>query len=154
MRPTSGLPFLLKEGMEVYFVPPVLTTPKSAVVEEISFIKDNDWFVRFAGVDERQTAEELVGRFCLVKKTDLPEDFESLLAAPLEGFAVVDEVLGLLGTVDRLVELPAQTLLAVTSDDGEVLIPIVDEFVRGVDEQGRVVSVSVPESLVDLGRKG
>ena len=66
----------------------------------------------------------------------------------------MDEALGLLGTVDRLVELPAQTLLAVTSDDGEVLIPIVDEFVRGVDEQGRVVSVSVPESLVDLGRKG
>lgn len=140
--------------MEVTFVPPVLTTPKTAVVKEASFIKDDDWFVRFAGVGSKQTADELVGRFCLVRKADLPEGFEEMAGTPLEGFSVVDRDLGVLGTVDRLVEMPAQTLLAVASDEGEVLIPLVDEFVRGVDEEARTVDVSVPPSLVELGRKG
>ena len=154
MRPTSGLPFLLEEGMEVVFVPPLLKSPKSAAVAEVSFIKDDDWFVRFEGVDSKQTAEELVGRFCLVRKADLPEGFEDMAGVPLAGFTVVDEALGVLGTVDRLVEMPAQSLLAVASEEGEVLIPVVDEFVRGVDEESRTVTVSVPASLVELGRKG
>ena len=61
----------VKEGMEVVFVPPVLTEPKSAVVEEASFIKDDAWFVRFEGVTSKDAAEQLVGRYCLVRKADL-----------------------------------------------------------------------------------
>ena len=156
MRPTSGLPLLLEEGMEVVFVPPVLTEPKSAVVEEASFIKDDAWFVRFEGVTSKDAAEQLVGRYCLVRKADLPEGWEDLANGGLAGYAVVDEELGALGAVDRLVEMPAQALLAVTlpDDAGEVLIPVVDEFVRAIDEEARVIHVAVPASLVDLGRKG
>lgn len=142
--------------MEVVFVPPVLTEPKSAIVEEASFIKDDAWFVRFEGVESKGAAEELVGRYCLVRKADLPEGWEDLADGGLAGYQVVDEELGELGAVDRLVEMPAQALLAVTLSDGsgEALIPVVDEFVREVDEGARVVRVAVPASLVELGRKG
>ncbi len=142
--------------MEVVFVPPVLTEPKSAVVEEASFIKDDAWFVRFEGVDTKDTADQLVGRYCLVRKADLPEGWEDLANGGLAGYEVIDEELGALGTVDRLVEMPAQALLAVVPPDGagEVLIPIVDEFIREVDEEARVIRVAVPASLVELGREG
>ena len=142
--------------MEVVFVPPVLAEPKSAVVEEASFIKDDAWFVRFEGVDTKDMADQLVGRYCLVRKADLPEGWEDLANGGLAGYEVIDEELGALGTVDRLVEMPAQALLAVVPSDGagEVLIPIVDEFIREVDEEARVIRVAVPASLVELGREG
>ena len=34
--------------------------------------------------------------------------------------------------------------------EGTVLIPVVDEFLEGVDEQTRCIYVNVPQGLLDL----
>ena len=76
------------------------------------------YVMSFDGIDSIDKAEQLVGRYCLVRKADLPEGWEDLANGGLAGYAVVDEELGALGAVDRLVEMPAQALLAVTLPGG------------------------------------
>lgn len=151
VRPTSSLPFLLEEGMLVTFVPPLLDKPKSARVEEISPCNDGSYLVFFKGVDSIEQAERLVGRYCLVRKDELPEGWDLAANQAWSGFAVVDETEGELGAVREIAEMPGQLLLEVEGEAGTILIPVVDEFVKDVDFDGRTVYVDVPKSLIELG---
>ncbi|MEG2850125.1 MAG: 16S rRNA processing protein RimM [Raoultibacter sp.] len=152
VRPAHGLPFLLQAGMSVTFVPPLLTAPKTAVVAEIALLKEDWHLVHFAGIDSIDAAEDVVGRFCLVRKSDLPLDYA--LCQPLwwQGFTVHDADRGLLGTISNVIENPAQHLVCVQGEAGEIMIPLVDEFVQAIDSAGKRLEVSVPQSLLDLAK--
>ena len=85
MRATAGLPFLLEEGMEVAFVPPVLDVPRRATVSAIEE-QGLDLIVFFEGVEDRSTAEALAGCHCLVRRADLPEELSpSVACGPVAG---------------------------------------------------------------------
>ena len=71
VRSASGLPFLLEEGMEVAFVPPVLDMPRRAIVEEIRPQDDTSAVVWFEGVDDIDTAKALCGCHVLVRREEL-----------------------------------------------------------------------------------
>ncbi|WP_283170573.1 ribosome maturation factor RimM [Curtanaerobium respiraculi] len=148
---TDGLPFLLEAGMRVWFVPPTLRGPREARVVSADPLGGSDWDVRFDAVADRSAAEQLVGSYCLVEKSDLPHDIDGA-AAPvgLEGWRVRDRVAGDLGVVAEVVENPAQALLRVEGPRGEVLIPAVAEFVAEVDGESGLILVDIPQSLIDL----
>ena len=65
---------------------------------------------------------------------------------------VVDAEAGTIGTAVAINEMPGQHLLEVAREgqEGTVLIPVVDEFLEGVDEQTRCIYVNVPQGLLDL----
>ena len=69
----AGLPFLLSEGLEVAFVPPVSDAPRRARVTTVSAIDDRTAVVAFDAVEGIDAAEALVGCHCLVRRADLPE---------------------------------------------------------------------------------
>ncbi len=155
--PTEGLPFLLEEGMEVTFVPPVLRIPRSGKVSALEEVGEGRYMVWFDCIDNRTDAEKLEGHFCLVRTSVLPEGFADQGTLDLVGFSVVDEAGKLIGTVQGLEENPAHALLVVkragSSDDSEqdeVLIPLVDEFLVAVEEEAREIRVTLPEGLLEL----
>lgn len=152
VKPTEGLPFLLEEGMEVTFVPPVLRIPRSGKVAEVEETGEGRYMVWFDCINNRTDAEKLENHFCLVRTDSLPADFMDRQETDLAGFSVVDQALGEVGTVVRLEENPAHALLVVQrSESGqEVLIPLVEEFLEAVDEQGRAIRVCLPDGLLDL----
>lgn len=140
--------------MSVTFVPPLLRAPKSARVEEVSPCSDGSCVVYFEGVDTIDQAEQLVGRYCLVRKSELPSDWDLTASQVWAGFSVVDDREGDLGTVQEIMEMPGQLLLRVEGERGEILIPIVDEFVVDADYERQVVFVHVPRSLIELAGGG
>ncbi len=150
VQAVDGLPFLLSEGMRVWFVPPGSRGPRQARVLAVSPLGGETWEVRFEGVEDASAAEELAGSWCLAAKADLPRDLERDDApVGLEGWRVEDRRLGDLGRVAQVINGP-QSLLRVEGPQGEVLIPAVEEFIREIDEEGQVVHVAVPEGLVGL----
>lgn len=174
VKPTEGLPFLLTEGLEVTFVPPLLRFPRSAKVARVEHPSSDRYLVYFEGIDTRNDAELLEGHFCLVRTSDLPEGFELADERALVGYIVVDALRGTVGKVIRMEENPAHPLLvvlpevgsgSVEDDDGkvlpfesdmtdsanrEVLIPLVDAFIRDVDEEAGILHASLPDGLLDL----
>ncbi|MEG0071964.1 MAG: 16S rRNA processing protein RimM [Raoultibacter sp.] len=152
VRPAHGLPFVLQAGMSVTFVPPLLKSPKSAVVLEITSLKEDSRLVYFEGIDTIDGAEDLVGRFCLVRKSDLPLDYALCKPQWWQDFVVYDACHGMLGTVSEVIENPAQHIVCVTGEKGEIMIPLVDEFVRNIDEAEKRIDVAVPQSLLDLAQ--
>ena len=150
VRSTAGLPFLLEEGMEVAFVPPVLDVPRRAKVSAIEE-QGADFLVFFEGVEDRSTAEALAGCHCLVRRAGLPEDALVAGSRGLAGWSVRDAAAGFCGTVSAVIENPGQTLLELSGDDGStVLVPLVDEFIASFDEEARSIELNAPAGLFDL----
>lgn len=103
--------------------------------------------VRFAGIDDRDTAAGLVGADVAVERDRLPETAEGeYYWADLEGLAVRHRDGRLLGRVRRMIETGAHDVMEVRDDAGgeqrELLIPFVPgRFVLGVDLEAGVIDV-------------
>ena len=108
--------------------------------------------VRFEGVDDRTSAEELRGLMLQVEVDpgERPDDPDAYYDHQLIGLAVVDVTGRPLGEVTQVVH-GAQDLLLVTLASGpEALVPFVAAIVPEVDlDAGRVV-VDPPAGLLDL----
>ena len=135
--------------MEVAFVPPVLDMPRRAIVEEIRPQDDTFAVVWFEGVDDIDTAKALCGCHVLVRREELPELAQ---ADGVSGWEVHDAQAGLLGTLLRVDDNPGQSLLVVDRADGQspLLIPLVDEFLVGIDEERERIDVDAPAGLLSL----
>lgn len=106
--------------------------------------------VRFADVADRDTAIRLQGSWLVVdvsldEETGDPDEF---FDHQLVGLTVVDAGGSTLGTVEDVVHLPGQDVLAVrTPDDQEVLVPFVSGMVPSVELAAGRLTVTPPDGL-------
>ena len=66
------------------------------------------------------------------------------------GFTVVDANYGKIGVVTRINDATAQPLFEIQQGDKEILIPLIDDFIKKVDRQHKEIQVKTPEGLIDL----
>ena len=113
-------------------------------------MKRGSVIVHLAGVDDRTSAERLVGCFLFVEGSDLvPPGKGSFFIHDLLGSTVVTVDGRELGTLEDIFKLPAQDLWIVRHKGQELMIPAVKEFIREVDIARKRVVVSVIEGLID-----
>lgn len=103
-------------------------------------------------VTDRNQSEELEGaEVWLDSKLFKSEPTETPYLVEVQNFSVVDRTLGALGKVTDFSFNGSQDLLIVTSDAGSVFeIPFVDQFVLKIDSDQKILSVDLPEGLVDI----
>lgn len=101
----------------------------------------------FDGVADRSEAETLVKAILWADQDDEPED-DAWYDHQLVGLAVRlnGAEVGRIGRVDHL---PAQDLLAVDTEEGEILVPFVAAIVPTVDIEGGFVVVTPPAGLFE-----
>lgn len=149
---TKGLPFLLTRGMEVCFVPPVLRVPRYAHVLRIDEVGDKN-LVFFEGISDQNTAEELIGHYCLVRVEDLPEGWDEQTELDMRSFSVVSSTGEMLGTIEDVQPNPAHPLIVLRlagEQTDTVLIPLVDEFVIDLDEEEKRITMDLPSGLLEV----
>lgn len=101
--------------------------------------------VRFAGVDDRAAVEALRGVALEVERATVGAD-ELIWADEVLGREVVDASGVLVGVVEAVLDGPAHDFLSVARPDGgDVLIPVVDEWL----DLGETIVVHGPPGLVD-----
>ena len=94
-----------------------------------------------AGVDTRAGADGLRGAALMVTAEDLPEPGEGeYYNFSLIGLAVTEGGTPV-GTVTEIVQSGGQSVLVVTDNGGEILIPMAEKFVERIDEAGGTVAV-------------
>ena len=153
MRCTTGLSFFLEPGMELFFVPPRIDCPRSARIISVEQVRDMSATVIFDSFSSMQQMLDLVGSHCLIDKNALTSEVLDQAGLLLAGMTVVDNVLGELGSVVGIVSNPGQDLLVVdcpSRGKSDVLIPVVDEFIQGIDEEEGVILASIPAGLLEL----
>jgi len=124
--------------------------PLGELVVESARPYHREWLVKFRGIEDRPTLDSFRGHFLSAEVEVLaaPEGDEVYLHE-LDGFAVRDEAGTALGLVTSLYELSNGLMLEVQGSKREFLLPYKKEFVVGVDRAGRVLTVKVPDGLLD-----
>ena len=119
---------------------------------EISDIRVHGQFllVHFSSVDDRQSAEQLRDTQLDIARSDLPPLGEDeYYLGDLVGYQVVTEAGEEIGQITQALDLPANDVIEVCCDDRPVLIPLVDEIIRGIDHAARRVTVRPIEGLLE-----
>ena len=118
-RCAPGLPFLLREGMEVAFVPPGARrpAPRAGGVGCARTAAPAEGVVGFEGVEDIDTAALLAGCHCLVRRSDLPQDALAARARTWAGLAASMRAPASWGMCEGVREMPAQRLLEVARAD-------------------------------------
>lgn len=95
------------------------------------------------GVTTIEEAEALKWKYLEVPQSDRPQlDEDEFLADDLVGMSVVEGG-KTIGRVSAVVNAPAQDLLIV----GDVMIPLVKEFVKRVDLEAKTITVELIEGM-------
>jgi 16S rRNA processing protein RimM len=103
--------------------------------------------LRLDGIDGREAAEALVGRYLEVPARSLPTG--SYYWHQLVGLTVTDPAGGELGTLDEVFRVGENEVYRVVGRAGEVLVPALRDVVQRIDlEAGLMVVDYAPEEVV------
>lgn len=120
-------------------------------LEEYRFRSDNVALVKFQDVDSSDDAQEFVGCEVYFPHELTPEETpEEFRWSYFSGFQIIDEAMGVLGTVSHVEDSTANVLFYVEGAKGEIIIPAAEEFILDIDHQERIVTMYLPEGLLDL----
>jgi 16S rRNA processing protein RimM len=107
--------------------------------------------VKFQGVDSEKDALSLVKKNVFIPKSDLMEiDHLRFNDHEFIGYEVEDLIKGGIGTVSGVADLKSNPLLIIRFQQKEILLPLVNELIVHLDEEGRKLRVNAPEGLIDL----
>ncbi|MBL0341764.1 MAG: hypothetical protein IPP71_12985 [Bacteroidetes bacterium] len=97
------------------------------------------------------TAEDFLKCSVFLPLSELPTiQSNQLYLHEAPGMRVVDAVLGDLGVIDQVFDLPEQPVASILYKEKEVLFPIISVFIERVDRVNRILYVHLPEGLLDV----
>lgn len=147
VAPATDLPFLLPTGLRVWFVPPVPGVA-SATVESVRPGPKGP-LVTLGGIHDISTAQRLVGATMVTRTADDPLERGVEEPDPV-GLTVIDDERGDLGTVEDVIVTGANDVWVVRGERfGEVLVPVIADVVREVDEDTRTARVTLLPGLLE-----
>ncbi len=106
-------------------------------------------YLKFAGFDTTKQADALRGALLEVPETELAKLPEGdYYHFQLEGLNVVTTEGDTLGAVAEVLEPGANAVLVVHGERGEVLVPFIEDVIRRVDLDARVIEIELIENLL------
>jgi len=120
-------------------------------IETILWDDDKTARIKFKDINDSDNAARLNGRPVILSEKTVPKDLmDSLEPSELIGFKVIDDQKRNLGVVTALDESGKQSILEVSSDEKEILIPFHEDLVTKIDFKKKTIHVDLPEGLLDL----
>ncbi len=120
-------------------------------VKSVKYPQKNVGYLNLEDVDTIEKAAVLVKKDVYLPNTLMPEvDDDEFTLMDLEGFIAIDETHGELGEIVEVAEYPQQIIASVMYKGHEVLFPLNEEIIKGIDVAGAEVYVKLPDGLLDV----
>jgi len=120
-------------------------------VESIKYQQKNTAHLYLEDIDTIEKASILVKKDIYLSNKLKPKKKKSeFTLKDLKGFTAVDENEGELGEITAIHEYPQQLIAAVTYKGFEVLFPLNEEIIKGIDVVKELVMVDLPEGLLEI----
>jgi len=120
-------------------------------VKSFKIPQKNTAFIYLEDIDHIDKATPLVKKDIYLSNKYLPEKNEDEFTLfELEGFMAIDEDEGELGRIIDIQELPQQLMATVIYKEREVLIPLIEEIITGIDVNNEILYIDLPEGLLDI----
>ena len=107
----------------------------------------DSWDIFFKRINTKELATPFSDKEVFVEKREGLE-VEEGPTFDLSGWTVVDSVGGKEGVVERVEEYPEQTMMITSIDNEEHLIPLVNEWIERIDEEGKTLYLILPDGLI------
>jgi 16S rRNA processing protein RimM len=131
--------FLTIDGLPVpFFISRLDIRSGSSAILRLSDINSSDDMGKFIGC-EVSIIESGRGR----KSNNLSK-------ADIAGYSVIDGFSGEIGKVTCVLNFNENMVLQVNKGDREILIPIAEEIILNIDDSKKIISVLLPEGLIEL----
>lgn len=102
-------------------------------------------------VDTREDAEQVCGCTLSVNRDDLPDlPGGFYYISDIIGYDVVTSESGKIGILKDVLKMPAQDVYVIETEKGEVMIPAVEEFLKGIHPSRREIQIRPIDGLLDL----
>jgi 16S rRNA processing protein RimM len=108
--------------------------------------------IKFEDVNSKEEAHQLSGKALYLRRSDIrsaaseTQDDLSLL----NGFELIDETLGTIGQIEEVVEYPEQLIAVLQYKGKEVMIPLHESLITGIDPEKQQLRMDLPEGLLEL----
>lgn len=105
----------------------------------------------FDDVDHVDKAQPLVKKKAYLPLSKKPErEDDEFYYTDLKGFIAVDETLGELGEIIEVNEYPQQFVATVNYQNKEILFPLNEDFIVEIDDEENILTLDLPEGLLDI----
>lgn len=113
---------------------------------------NNATILKLEGIDSKEMALSLSSMPIFMRDADVSVEVveEGLVYGFLEGYLIKDKMLGDVGKIEEVIELPQQEMAVVIYENKEILIPLNEHLIIEIDEKLERVLMDLPEGLLVL----
>lgn len=104
---------------------------------------------KLEGIDSKEDAQFYISKQFSIEQKYIPKELLQSDKNHLIGFQIHNEQ-KLLGKIVDINMLPQQIMAIVKTTEKELMIPLHDQLIELLDEEGRAIYMNLPEGLVDL----
>lgn len=120
-------------------------------IEKSLLQKGNQLRVKFEDVSTEAEAEAILKADVYLPLDLLPKlTGNKFYYHEVIGFTIEDVNFGKVGIISGINDSTAQPLFEVYNDDKELLIPMIDAFIKKVDRKNKTITVETPEGLIQM----
>lgn len=121
-------------------------------IDDLELRQKKTAVVTFADVDNVDQASMLTGCELYLPLNQLPElTGNRFYYHEVKGFELIDQNHGLVGILDDVLEYPHQDVFRCIHKSGkEILIPVSDEIITGLNRDSKQIFIQAPEGLIEL----
>lgn len=119
-------------------------------VEDYSITQNNCGFIKFDHIHKIEATGPFVNcNLYAPKDHHITVDFIPD-ASSLVDYTILDENGRNLGKVVDFIDNPNNPLLEIENEQGNYLVPLVEEFLTNIDKKNNIVTAKLPEGLINL----
>jgi len=125
--------------------------PVPFFIEKIVIGKGADAVVKLEGIDDEVQAGMLLSCQLYLPVSQLPVlKGKKFYFHEVIGFEVIDKNYGSVGILENIVDVTHHPILQIMNNGKEILIPLVDEFIKKVDRNNKKLEIEAPEGLIEI----
>jgi 16S rRNA processing protein RimM len=105
---------------------------------------------KFEEIDDVGQAKEFTGNTLWLPLSVIPEDITTKdLLVDIKGYRVIDRNYGEVGIAEEVIEMPQQSILRIHKEKKEILLPVNEQFVLGIDRKKKQIHIDAPAGLIE-----
>jgi 16S rRNA processing protein RimM len=137
----SKMKVIFIEEKKDEFLPYFIESAKKKGMDEL--------ILKIEGLDKKESTTKYLRKEVWIKAEEIKTHTDKNNPIAWVGYHISDQGKNL-GPVVEIIEQPHQVLCRIDIDNKEVLIPINEQTLNGVDHKSRIIMLTLPDGLLDI----
>ncbi len=113
--------------------------------------KGNQLRVKFEDIENEADADAILKTDVYLPLNLLPKlSGNQFYFHEVVGFVLEDINYGEIGKISSINDKTAQALFVISKGDSEILVPMIDEFIKKIDRENKKIITETPEGLIEM----